>query len=188
MLRDAGYPFEVMTPDPAVEGGLCSGCSPDELVLQWAINKAVDIARQIRDRGEPRSGTILTADTIAEVDGQILGKPRDEADAERILKLLSGRKHRCLTAVCLRDIATGVHFSVLEVAELEMRQLTDSELQEYLDTDKWVGKAGAFGYQDGPDWLELRRGLASTVVGLPIERLPDYFQSLDQRIRDQASS
>ncbi len=183
LLRDAGYEFEVMIPDPSVEGGLCSGCSPSEMVVQWAVNKANDIAKQIQsNKSSFKTGTILTADTIAEVDGQILGKPRDEYDAERMLRLLSGREHRCLTGICVWDVATREFIQDIAIARLRMDLLSDTDLQDYLDSDQWAGKSGAFGFQDGPDWLHLSEGLATTVVGLPIELVPNWFEQLSAKV------
>ncbi len=59
-----------------------------------------------------------------------------------------------------------------------MDPLTDQQLEQFLDSDEWIGKAGAFGYQDGLDWVHIEDGLASTVVGLPVERLPGWIDEL----------
>ncbi len=200
LLEEHQYAFEVLAPDPNVEGRLCSGCSPDEMVVEWAVLKAADVAwktRQFAEKNRNSSnanpaaasmfGTILAADTIAELDGQIIGKPRDEEDAERMLRMLMGRDHRCLTGVCVWDLETNLFVKKIAVSQLRMQKLTDQQLNDYLNTDGWVGKAGAFGYQDGPDWLELLSGLATTVVGLPMELLPEYFQELADRIQASGS-
>ncbi len=172
LLAEAGYEFAIISPDPRVEQGLCSGCTPEELVARWALNKALDVL--------PRTDAdiILAADTIAEIDGQILGKPRDEQDAERMLRQLSGRRHRVLTSVCLFDCRRKVWLQHVEVSILRMEPIDDRQLAEYLASDGWVGKAGAFGFQDGPPWLYLESGLASNVVGLPVERLPGWLKEL----------
>ncbi|MEQ1905557.1 MAG: nucleoside triphosphate pyrophosphatase [Pirellulaceae bacterium] len=172
LLEEAGYEFTVMAPDQSVEQGLCSGCTPEQMVSDWALRKALDIARQVQQ------GLILSADTIAELDGQILGKPRDEDHAFKMLRLLSGRVHRVLTGVCLLDVRRAVYLQKMEVAVMRMDPLTDQQIEEYVATDGWVGKAGAFGFQDGPDWLHLESGLASAVVGLPVERLPKWIAEL----------
>ena len=172
LLEEAGYEFTVMAPDQSVEQGLCSGCMPEQMVSDWALRKALDIARQVQH------GLILSADTIAELDGQILGKPRDEDHAFKMLRLLSGRIHRVLTGVCLLDVRRSVYLQKMDIAVMRMDSLTDQQIEEYVATDGWVGKAGAFGFQDGPDWLHLESGLASTVVGLPVEKLPEWFAEL----------
>lgn len=175
LLSEAGYQFTIIAPDQRVEQRLCSGCTPAELVAEWALNKALDVLPQTN------ADLILAADTIAEIDGQILGKPRDEADAERMLRMLSGRRHRVLTGICLFDVRRHVWLQKVEVSVLFMEPLSDALLADYLASDGWVEKAGAFGYQDGPDWLQLEQGLASNVVGLPVERLPEWFAELANR-------
>jgi septum formation protein len=172
LLEEAGYEFTVMAPDQSVEQGLCSGCTPEQMVSDWALRKALDIARQVQE------SLILSADTIAELDGQILGKPRDEDHAFKMLRLLSGRVHRVLTGVCMLDVRRAVYLQKMETAVMRMDPLTDQQIEEYVATDGWVGKAGAFGFQDGPDWLHLESGLASAVVGLPVESLPKWFAEL----------
>lgn len=188
LLLAAGYQFEIRKPDQAVEQGLCSQCTPEQMVADWALLKALDIHRQFRevsndtagnpDGSQPPQGTILAADTVAELNGQILGKPRDEDDAFRMLSLLSGRVHRVITAVCVLDIGTGRYLQKVEIARLKMAALTSQQIADYVATDGWVDKAGAFGYQDGPPWLDCLDGLESTIVGLPWERLPEWFVEL----------
>jgi septum formation protein len=96
-----------------------------------------------------------------------------------MLQLLSGREHEVLTAVVLVDCGSGRELAHLECTRLLMDKLTDADLQRYLDTGLWQGKAGAFGYQDGWDWLHVVQGSESNVVGLPIERLPELFAHLE---------
>lgn len=172
LLTEHGFAFTVDAPHDSVERGICSRCSPEDLVLESALIKAAAIARQHDD------GLVLAADTVAECRGEILGKPRDREHAEAMLRLMSGQRHRVLTGVCLwlcGDNRRSVH---LEQTVLRMDALTDEQLEQYLDSDGWVGKAGAFGYQDGLDWVHIEQGLASNVVGLPVERLPGWIQSL----------
>ena len=108
LLAEAGYQFDVMPPAEDVECGVCSESGPAGLVAELAYRKAAAIVRQLRSQHpqspapSPQLPTIvLAADTVAECDGFILGKPRDEADARAMLTQLSGREHRVLTGVCL---------------------------------------------------------------------------------------
>src|SRR5262245_37811832 len=103
LLTDAGYLFEVIVPDEDVECGVCSETGPAGLVAELAYRKAANVRRQI-SRSEScnlQSATVVAADTVAECDGLILGKPRDDSDAREMLRKLSGRKHRVLTGVCV---------------------------------------------------------------------------------------
>ncbi|QDU88717.1 Maf-like protein YhdE [Pirellulimonas nuda] len=169
LLTEAGYLFRVVPPrDGAEPPGLCSGCGPAETVADLALRKAADVADQLSSiEDDP---LLLAADTVAECGGAILGKPRDEDDARRILLHLSGRRHRVYTGVCLHDLQSPLD-SLVAVTELEMDVLSDVWLDAYLASGQWEGKAGAFGYQDDLGVIRITSGAASNVVGLPIEDL-----------------
>lgn len=173
LLESAGYTFVVDAPDDSVERGICSSCSPEELVVESAFLKAAAIANQ------HESGLVLAADTVAVCGSETLGKPRDRDHAERMLRMMSGKVHRVLTGVCLRLIGTNRIKTWLEQTTLVMSVLDDEKLEEFLDSDGWVGKAGAFGYQDGLDWVHIKEGLESTVVGLPVEKLPEWIKEIE---------
>src|SRR6186713_2951955 len=98
LLRDAGYNFTVVPPAEDVECGVCSEFGPAGLVADLAYRKAAAV-RTTWDGDTV--GVVLGADTVAECDGFVLGKPRDELDARAMLTQLSGREHRVLTGVCL---------------------------------------------------------------------------------------
>jgi septum formation protein len=179
LLADAGFDFVVDAPSDSVEKGICSKCSPEDTVLEGAFLKA----RAISLRNE--TGLILAADTIAECNGEILGKPIDRDHAERMLRLMSGRQHRVLTGVCLWQCGSNRRVCHIEQTVLTMDALSDPRLQEILNTDNWVGKAGGFGYQDGLDWLQVKSGLVSNVVGLPVEKLAGWIDSFVGKPTDQ---
>ncbi|MEM6689569.1 MAG: Maf family protein [Planctomycetota bacterium] len=182
LLQAAGYSFEIMPAGDHAECGICSRETAPELVARYAFQKAADIAR----RTAPREIMILAADTVASCLGRILGKPKDVEHAREILQYLSGRDHDVFTGFCLWD--TTSRRGMIEVVRTQLRMLTlsDEMLEEYLASMLWEGKAGAFGYQDGNDWLTiLGEGSESNVVGLPMERLAELledFDSLAQRL------
>jgi len=186
LLKDNGFVFEVDAPDESVEAkvqaerGLCSRCSPEDLVLESAFAKAAAIAVKTE------AGIVLAADTVAECQAEILGKPLDRDHAERMLRLMSGKRHRVLTGVCLWHRPSDARAVHLEQTILQMDTLTESQLSEYLDSDDWIGKAGAFGYQDGLDWVHIESGLESNVVGLPVERLEGWIEELINQKRTDA--
>ena len=184
LLEQLGVDFRVQPADDSVEKavtdrGLCSNCSPEELVLESAFVKARAIAM------ENDTGIILSADTVAECQGEILGKPDDRDHAEKMLRLMSGKQHRVLTGVCLWHRPTDIYLAKLEQTSLRMDQLTETQLTEMLDSGGWIGKAGAFGYQDGLEWLHIEDGLESNVVGLPVERLEKWLCELHKKVKDQ---
>ena len=112
---------------------------------------------------------ILACDTLAEVDGHLLGKPRDRTDARRMLRELSGRSHRVVSGVCLWPPLAGQPLVGDAESLLEMGVLDDAFLEWYLDSGMWEGKAGACGFQDERLPLRLVSGSPSNVVGLPLE-------------------
>ncbi|MCC7476526.1 MAG: Maf-like protein [Pirellulales bacterium] len=192
LLSDAGYEFTVVPSDEDVEKGVCSECSPADLVAKLALRKALAVFEKLKNAGPtalqnitlgkddpPR--VIVAADTVAECDGLILGKPRDMDDARAMLSRLRGRDHRVLTGLCLvpldapnlRPRLAQRPTPILQVAvsKLHMDQLSDAQIEEYLDSGQWEGKAGAFGYQDRLGWVHVEEGSESNVVGLPMELL-----------------
>jgi nucleoside triphosphate pyrophosphatase len=122
---------------------------------------------------------------VAECDGFILGKPRDEADARAMLTQLSGREHRVLTGICLWRLRDGEPLVRVAVTRLRMDGLTDMQLDDYLASGQWEGKAGAFGYQDRLGWVHIVEGSESNVVGLPMELLAEMLAEIDAGSRGQ---
>lgn len=174
LLTDAGYTYEILVPASADECGSCSRESPAELVLRLALQKAKDVARQLI--AAKRGGLIVACDTVAEIDGQVLGKPENIDQARRMLTMIRGREHRVLSGLCVWQIPGGAPRTQLDVTSLVMDPISDAQLEEYLDTYAWEGKSGAFGYQDGWDWLHIVQGSESNVVGLPMEMLQRMLQ------------
>jgi septum formation protein len=168
----AGYQFDIVVPDESVEQGICSDCSPAEYVSRLAQAKAANVALKTRQ------GIIIAADTVAECRGQILGKPRDADHARSMLHWMSGQVHRVLTGVCIWTRPENRIELMVDVTELRMDLLSESMIEDYLASDQWIGKAGAFGFQDGLDWVQIVRGSASNVIGLPMEKLTRTLNSI----------
>lgn len=178
LLAEAGYQFEVSPPSDTAECGLCSGESPADLVARLAWQKASDVVQQVVcSPGFSRSEVtiILGCDTVAECDGQILGKPANEDHARRMLETLSGRFHRVLSGLCLWKLPDGEPRVRVAVTTLRMDRLSKEQLEEYIASGQWEGKAGAFGYQDRLGWVHVVEGSQSNVVGLPMEVLAEML-------------
>ena len=114
---------------------------------------------------------VITADTIVYVDGEILGKPADKADAVRMLKLISGRWHEVITGVTLMTAERERSFAV--TTEVKFCNLTDAEINRYVESGLPMDKAGAYGIQEwiGYVGVEAIEGSYFNVVGLPVQRL-----------------
>ena len=171
LLTAAGYQFAVVPPAESAECGLCSGENPAQLVARLAHQKAADVARRVDN------AVILGCDTVAECNGQILGKPEDEAHARQMLEALRGREHRVFSGLCVWPVPNGEPLSRVATTTLRMDLLSDEQLDDYLASGQWEGKAGAFGYQDRLGWVHVLEGSESNVVGLPMELLADMLAS-----------
>lgn len=120
---------------------------------------------------------VIAADTIVVCNGQVLGKPRDEADARRMLTLLSGRKHQVMTGLTV--LRGNRSESVTEVADIFFRELTAAEIDAYVRTGEPMDKAGAYGIQGGAAlFAEKIDGDFYNVMGLPVCRLGQILRRI----------
>lgn len=164
LLAEAGYEFEV-DPSDVPEPEPPAGIDPAFYAADLAWRKAAAVARR---RGR---GLVLAADTVCAVGGAILNKPLDRDDADRMIRLQEGRDSDVLTAVCLLRAERWEWVGAVETSVVRFRDLTDAERAVYLDSNRWQGKAGAYGVQDHDPFITIARGSFSNVVGLPLERL-----------------
>ncbi|HVJ80767.1 MAG TPA: Maf family protein [Planctomycetia bacterium] len=178
LLTQAGYQFEVV-PCPEPEPDPRSFHDVASFVQHAAHRKAAWVA----GRAPATSRWILGADTVAEYGGEVLGKPSDRADAERILRKLQGTEHQTWTGLCLLSPEKGVALLAAEMTVVHFRRVPEPALAAYLDGGAWQGKAGAYGIQDHDDpFVERFIGSHSNVVGMPLERLAilmNYAQAID---------
>lgn len=153
--------------------------SATELVERLASEKALAIARELT----PRDGELLVAaDTIVwDESGDVLGKPDDAADAQRMLKILSGRTHHVSTGVCVAafDVRDGWRrSSFVETTDVTFFELTDAQVEAYVASGEPMDKAGAYGIQGlGRSLVSGIVGDYPNVVGLPVGRV---LRELDQ--------
>lgn len=162
LLALAGVDFTVKVAD--VEEVIPENASPDEVVMSLARQKAQAVAQE-----NPES-IVIGSDTVVALDGVILGKPKDEEDAVRMLKALSGRSHTVFTGVA---IIRGEKISnFCEATEVVFNKLTDDEIRNYVATKEPMDKAGAYGIQGkGCILVEKIVGDYFNVVGLPVSRV-----------------
>jgi septum formation protein len=165
LLAGAGYRFEVL-PAGVEEPSGADVKDIRAFVQQVAWHKAAAVAPRVAH------GLILAADTVGWIDGQVLGKPADEADARRILRLLGGREHELWTGVVLWRRPDDLQLAWQEFSRVRFRRLSEPELDHYLATRPWRENSGAYAIQ-GPDDPDVRvvEGSVSNVVGLPLETL-----------------
>lgn len=121
---------------------------------------------------------IITADTVVIVGDEILGKPVDEADAHRMLRLLSGRTHQVTTGVCIVAKEWERRFAV--TTDVTFKTLSDEEIRYYVDTFKPFDKAGAYGIQEWIGYIGVTalQGSYYNVMGLPVQRIYEAIKEL----------
>lgn len=187
LLTQMDLTFEVV---PSKGEEIITKQSPSEVVMELAEQKAGEIARQFEGDQEKirkedmikdaRDILVIGADTVVVKDGQILGKPKDEADAVHMLSMLQGTTHQVYTGVCLilKKPGQEICHSFYEATDVEFYPMTKEEIRKYVATKEPMDKAGAYGIQ-GKCAVYIRgiRGDYNNVVGLPIARL---YHELDK--------
>ena len=155
-----------------VDESLSPDCTPEENVCQLAQRKA----RAVFAQAEP-GALVIAADTIVVCDGIILGKPEDEADAVRMLRMLSGRTHQVMTAVCVKT--ADAECAEVSITDVTFRALHDGEAEAYAASGEPLDKAGAYGIQGaGGLFISGIRGDYYGVMGLPICLLGEMLRQV----------
>ena len=161
ILRAVGWPFE--TQATGVDETRLDAEAPEDFVRRLAREKAEAVART------RLFGLVLGADTTVVVDGEVLEKPRDEADARRMLRRLSERWHEVLTGVALVRAETGRAVVGLERTRVRFAAMTDEEIEWHVETGDVLDKAGAYAVQGRAAlFIEGIEGDYWNVVGLPV--------------------
>jgi septum formation protein len=188
LLREIGIPFQVHAAN--INEDQIPGERPIDYALRLAREKAQAVAAQY-----PQS-YVLGADTIVVIDGDVLGKPKDHADAARMLRLLSGRAHEVTTAVSLittstfspRTVPSGTvaQFTVAQgtlaetrasTTKVYFREIAEAEIQQYVAGGEPMDKAGAYAIQGGASrWTDRIEGEFSNVVGLPLSLVTEMLK------------
>ncbi len=151
---------------------------PYDEVARVSRRKAQAVAREAED-------TVIAADTVVVCQGEVLGKPRDEAEAERMLTLLSGREHQVMTGLTLLRGQRCI--TVTEVTDICFRPLTQKEILAYIRTGEPMDKAGAYGIQGGAALFAPRiTGDYFNVVGLPVCRLGQLLKQIAPELMEES--
>lgn len=148
-----------------------AGADVEETVKALSAAKALEVA------GRHPGDVVIGADTVVELDGSLLGKPKDKKDAHEMLRTLSGREHRVYTGITVTDGITTL--SQAERTRVFFREMTDREIEAYIATGEPMDKAGSYGYQGFAGlFVERIDGDFFNVVGLPLCRLGHMLETL----------
>jgi septum formation protein len=173
ILTAVGWPFEAQAAH--IDETRLEGEGPEDFVGRLARGKAERVA------GTRLFGLVLGADTTVVVDGRILEKPRDEEDARRMLRLMSGRTHEVLTGVALVSAESGRAALGLERTRVRFAEMTDEEIAWHVETGDVLDKAGAYAIQGRAAlFIEAIEGDYWNVVGLPVRLVYELARGFDE--------
>ena len=168
ILQTLGIPFEIVTAETDESSEIRD---PAKLVEVLSQRKGEAVLSLLRKEGRDLSDVvILSSDTVVSLNGRILGKPHDRADAERMLRALSGGRHQVISGICLlSEHGVGIAH---EITEVLFDEIPETSLSHYLDSEEPYDKAGAYAIQGRASaWIRGIRGCYFNVVGLPVHRL-----------------
>ena len=173
LLDQMGLDHKIMVSDVDESG--FNDLEPSKLVEALASLKAKAVADNLSE--EEKDTLIIGADTIVLLEGQILGKPLNEQDAEKMLGMLSGKVHMVYTGVSIVDTMDGSQETFYQTSKIYMKQMSKEEIKEYVLTKEPLDKAGSYGIQGrGGVFVKKIEGDYFTVMGLPIARLYDALK------------
>lgn len=178
LLKQCGIPTEVLTIE--VDEQLLPGERPDAMATRLARQKGASALYKLRQMERPASGRwILCADTIVHVSGELLGKPRDDDDGRRMLRLLSGRTHQVTTGFVIHGPDAFDAPAYAETTAVTFRPIAEIEVQKYVRTGEGRDKAGGYAIQGlAGAFVERIEGSYANVVGLPIHRVVEVLLKL----------
>lgn len=164
LFKQLGLPYEVIKKE--IDESYPEQFRREDIAMFLARKKSLAFKNEVAD-----GGIVITADTIVALDELIIGKPKDVAEAEHTLRLMSGRKHSVITGVAIMSAKKSESFFVK--TEVSFKTLRDNEIAYYLQTANPLDKAGAYGIQDwiGLIGIEYILGSYYNVVGLPTKEL-----------------
>jgi septum formation protein len=172
LLRAAGYRFIVETPE-FDEASVPKDTGAGRYAEQLAIGKAMSVARKLL------GDIVLGADTICQCNGEIIGKPLDLRDAERITRMLFSKPHKTITGIAILRLSDNTKIVTHDVTTVYPKKMTEEQIAAHLAGGTWEGKAGAYAIQEtGDEFVERLDGSMSNVVGLPMELLEKVLRPL----------
>ncbi|WP_022818786.1 Maf family protein [Fusobacterium russii] len=176
ILRDSGFHLRILPADIEEKS------SKDNIVdkiKDIAYKKAYYVAKS------NLNDYVLAADTIVEINGEVLGKPKDREEAKRYLKLLSGNIHRVITAYSFINIEKNIYIQNADISEVKFYNLDNEEIEWYIESGEPFDKAGAYGIQGkGRLFVEQIKGDFFSIMGFPIAKFIRELKKLKIELKD----
>ncbi len=172
LLKEAGIQFKAVKSN--YDENNDDDLPPNELVLKHAIGKAKDVAVHIKD------GVVLGADTIVVLGDEVIGKPKDDADAKKILNKLSGKSHKVVTGFVLLDAKTKKIAERIVTTDVVFKRISDADIVIYLQAGEHLDKAGAYAFQgEARKFIEKVVGSETNVIGLPMKEFMEEWKKFN---------
>ena len=169
ILENTNVKFKIMA--SSIEELTLEGESPCQMVMRLAFEKGIDIASR------QKSDLVISADTIVVLDNTVLGKPKDEIEARKMITSLSGRTHQVITGISLINLDNNKKIIDYVISNVKFKNLSEEDINDYIRTKESLDKAGAYGIQGyGALLVEEIQGDYFNIVELPISRLSDLLK------------
>ena len=169
ILENTNVKFKIMA--SSIEELRLEGESPCQMVMRLAFEKGIDIASR------QKSDLVISADTIVVLDNTVLGKPKDEIEARKMITSLSGRTHQVITGISLINLDNNKKIIDYVISNVKFKNLSEEDINDYIRTKESLDKAGAYGIQGyGALLVDEVQGDYFNIVGLPISRLSDLLK------------
>jgi septum formation protein len=166
LMEEAGYKFRVFVSDIDESAFQWEGLNSWEYAKNMAAAKARDVARKFPDC------IVIGADTVVDFNGETIGKPADERDAEQIVKKLFSSAHKVITAVAIVRLSDGTEIVETDTTIVYPKKMSEEEITEHIKSRLWKDKAGAYAIQENGDrFVEKTEGSITNVMGMPMELL-----------------
>ena len=166
LLTEAGYKFTVVRPDIDESAFPVKGIKACEYAKLLALAKAKNIAEKHPDC------IVVAADTIADFEGEVIGKPADQTQAGQITEKLFSKPHKVITGIAIVRLCDGIEINRSDTTTVYPKKLTAEQIAEHIESNAWRDKSGAYAIQEnGDEFIERIEGSLTNVMGLPMELL-----------------
>lgn len=173
LMQKQGYDFDVVVSGIDESDFPVANIEPEKYAKILALAKAADVAK---DHPE---ALVIGADTIADFDGQIIGKAEDEKHAEIITRLLFSKPHKIITALAIIRLHDHLQIVESDTTIVYPRKMTDKQILSHIQSGSWQGKAGAYAIQEtGDEFVERIEGSLTNVMGMPMELLNKLLSAI----------
>jgi len=174
LLAEAGYQFTVVRPDIDESAFPAKDIEACEYAERLALAKAKYVAEKYPDC------LVIGADTVVDFEGEIIGKPTDDKEAEQITKKLFSRPHKVITGIVIVRLSDGIELSESDTTTIYPKRLTSEQIAEHVKSGAWRDKAGAYAIKEnGDEFIERIEGSLTNVMGLPMELLESLLTELN---------